>query len=253
MTALPRPGRRHPRRVMLHGLRPLARAGAGVWWDLHVHGTDRVPTGGPVVLTSNHVGWIDGPLLAICTPRPVHALSKQEMFDGATGAFLRGAGQIPLDRFGADPGAVKTCLRVLADGGAVGVFPEGTRGAGTYDTFHHGATYLALVTGAPVVPVTMIGTRPPGGGTSSLPPRRSRIDVVVGEAWRTTQTPWPRTREHTLATSALLWQHLRDEQSRALALTGRALPGPLPAGDIEDDPDTGFVEHHRVQHDQGVS
>jgi 1-acyl-sn-glycerol-3-phosphate acyltransferase len=73
-------------------------------------------------------------------------------------------------------------------------------------------------------------------------------DVVVGEPWRTAQTPWPRTREHTLATSALLWQHLRDELSHALSLTGRALPGPLPAGDIEDDPDTGFVEHL-----QGVS
>ena len=83
-------------------------------------------------------------------------------------------------------------------------------------------------------------------------PRRAMLhaltDVVVGEPWRTAQTPWPRTREHTLATSALLWQHLRDELSHALSLTGRALPGPLPAGDIEDDPDTGFVEHL-----QGVS
>ena len=61
-------------------------------------------------------------------------------------------------------------------------------------------------------------------------------------------SPALRAREHTPATSALLWQHLRDEPSRALSLTGRALPGPLPAGDIEDDPDTGFVEHH-----QGVS
>jgi 1-acyl-sn-glycerol-3-phosphate acyltransferase len=245
VTALPRPSEEHPRRAMLRGLRPVLRVGVDRWWDLHVHRPDLVPADGPVVLACNHVGWLDGPLLAICAPRPVHALTKREMFDGRMGAFLRGAGQIPLDRFGADPGAVKTCLRVLGDGGAVGIFPEGTRGPGTYGTFHHGATYLALVSGAPVVPVTMIGTRLPGGGTSSLPPRGSRIDVVVGEPWRTTQTPWPRTREHTLATSALLWQHLRDEQSRALSLTGRALPGPLPAGDIEDDPDTGFVEHHQ--------
>lgn len=91
----------------------------------------------------------------------------------------------------------------------------------------------------------MIGTRLTGGGVGSAAPRGSRIDVVVGEAWRTTQLPWPRTREHTVVTSALLWQHLRDEQSRALSPTGRALPGPLPAGDIEDDPDTGFVEHHQ--------
>ena len=213
---------------------------------MHVHGSDRVPADGPVVLACNHVGWVDGPLLAICAPRPVHALSKREMFDGATGAFLRGAGQIPLDRFARRPGRRDApACGCSADGGAVGVFPEGTRGPATFEIFHHGAAYLALVSGAPVVPVTMIGTRLPGGGSGSLPPRGSRIDVVVGEAWRTTQTPWPRTREHTLATSALLWQHLRDELSRALALTGRALPGPLPAGDIEDDPDTGFVEHHQ--------
>jgi 1-acyl-sn-glycerol-3-phosphate acyltransferase len=244
VTALPRPAEEHPRRAMLHGLRPLFRAAAGAWWDLHVHRHDLTPVDGPVVFACNHVGWVDGPLLAICAPRPVHALTKREMFTGPLGVVLRGAGQIPLDRFAADPGAVKACLRVLADGGAVGVFPEGTRGSGTYDVLHHGAAYLALVSGAPVVPVTMIGTRLPGGGSGSLPPRGSRIDVVVGEAWRTAQTPWPRTREHTLATSALLWQHLRDELSRALSLTGRALPGPLPAGDIEDDPDTGFVEHH---------
>ncbi len=77
--------------------------------------------------------------------------------------------------------------------------------------------------------------------------------VVRREAWRTTQPPEPRTREHTSTTPALGWQHLRDEPSRALALLGRDLPGPLPAGAIEDDPETGSVEHHRVQHHQGVS
>ena len=245
MTALPRPSEVHPRRALLHGIRPVLRAGVGLWWDLHVHRRHLAPDRGPVVFACNHAGWLDGPLLAICAPRAVHALTKREMFDGRMGTLLRGAGQIPLDRYGADPGAVRASLRVLGDGGAVGIFPEGTRGPGTYDVFHHGAAYLALASGAPVVPVTMIGTRLPGGGAGSLPPRGSRIDVVVGEAWQTPQTPWPRTREHTLATSALLWQHLRDELSRALSLTGRALPGPLPAGDIEDDPDTGFVEHHQ--------
>jgi 1-acyl-sn-glycerol-3-phosphate acyltransferase len=245
VTALPRPSEEHPHRALLHGLRPVLRAGVGLWWDVHVHHRRPAPAEGPVVFACNHIGWLDGPLLGIVAPRPVHALTKREMFEGRLGRFLHAAGQIPLDRFAADPGAVRSCLRVLEDGGAVGIFPEGTRGPGTYDVLHHGATYLALASGAPVVPVTMIGTRLPGGGIGSVPPRGSRIDVVIGEAWRTAQRPWPRTREHTLATSALLWQHLRDELSHALALTGRALPGPLPAGDIEDDPDTGFVEHHQ--------
>ena len=116
-----------------------------------------------MILASNHVGVADGPLLAIFSPRPVHALTKQEMFEGRMGRFLRDAGQIPLDRFNSDPAAVKACLRVLRDGGAVGIFPEGSRGAGEFDRFHRGAAYLALVSGAPIVPVIQFGTREPGG------------------------------------------------------------------------------------------
>ena len=235
---------------MLRALRPVARAGIRAYWDLRLHGTADVPTSGPVIFASNHAGWLDGPLLAVVTPRPVHALTKQEMFTGALGPLLTGAGQIPLNRFGADPSAIKSCLRVLLDGGAIGIFPEGTRGPGDYEVFHHGVSYLALVSGAPVIPVNQIGTRLPGGRSSSVPPRRSRIDVAYGEAWRTARSPWPRTREQTLATSTLLWEHLREQQARALALTGRRLPGPLPVGDREIEPDTGFVEHTDIVAEQ---
>ena len=243
MSDLPRPSAHHPRRALLRGLRPIARTGIRAYWDLHVHGTEHIPSDGPVIFASNHAGWLDGPLLAIVSPQPVHALTKLEMFDGLMGRLLTGAGQIPLNRFGADPSAIKACLRVLQDGGAIGIFPEGTRGAGEFEIFHHGVTYLALITGAPVVPVTQVGTREPGGGTNSMPARRARIDMAYGEAWRTTRIPWPRTREHTLATSVLLWEHLREQQARALALIGRRLPGPLPVGEREDEPDTGFVDH----------
>lgn len=244
MSDLPRPSARHPHRVLLSVLlRPVFGTGIRAYWDVHLHGADAVPTGGPAIFASNHAGWLDGPLLAILSPRPVHALTKQEMFDGRLGGFLRQAGQIPLERFGADPSAIKDCLRVVQDGGAIGIFPEGTRGAGELDNFHHGVSYLALATGAPVIPVTQVGTRLPGGRSGSLPPRGARVDVSYGEAWRTTRTPWPRTREQTLATSVLLWEHLREQQRRALALIGRRLPGPLPVGDREDEPDTGFVDH----------
>lgn len=239
MTPVVRPAAVHPHRRLLSALRPVARGGIARFWDLHLHRTEAM-LDGPVIAACNHTGWLDGPLLAIVSPRPVHALTKQEMFHGAMGPFLRAAGQIELDRFNADPAAIKTCLRVLADGGVAGIFPEGTRGAGEYDSIHHGAAYLALLSGAPVVPVTMIGTRLPGGSSGSLPPRGARIDVVYGDAWRTEPVPWPRRREHLLETSRSLWEHLREQQRHALGLTGRTLPGPLPAGDGEAEPDTGF-------------
>lgn len=249
MSDLPRPSAHHPRRALLRAIRPVIGAGLRTWFDLRLHGLHHVPSSGPVIFASNHVGWLDGPLLAVMTPRPVHALTKLEMFRGGVGGVLVATGQIRLDRFAADPAAVKSCLRVLSDGGAVGIFPEGTRGAGELEVFHHGAAYLALVSGAPIVPVTQVGTREPGGGTGSVPPRGSRIDVAYGEAWSTSRTPWPRTREQTLATSALLWDHLRDQQARALDLIGRDLPGPLPAGDAEIEPATGFVDHPDHHHD----
>ena len=189
---------------------------------------------GPVILAPNHTGLIDGPLLAVIAPRPVHALTKQEMFSRRLGPVLGAAGQIKLDRFHTDPAAVKACLRVLRDGGVVGIFPEGTRGDGSLQRFHRGAAYLALVTGSPVVPVTMLGTRAPGDASSALPERGADIDVVFGAPWRVPRVDWPRTREQVGASSTLLREHMLGELDNALMRTGRPLPGPLPAGHPAD-------------------
>ena len=69
------------------------------------------PTSGPVVMAANHVGWLDGPLLAICAPRPVHALTKQEMFARAARPLPAWpSGQIPLDRFHVDLAAIRVAV-----------------------------------------------------------------------------------------------------------------------------------------------
>lgn len=231
---LPASAPRHPARYLLHPLRPIAQRLIRRRYDVHLHGLDLVPTSGPVIFASNHVGIADGPFLAILMPRAVHALTKDEMFaHRGLGGFLRASGQIPLDRFRTDPAAVKACLRVLRDGGAIGIFPEGARGAGDFERFHRGAAYLAMVSGAPVVPVVQIGTREPGAGMSSLPPRGARIDIVVGAPYRFEQTPWPRTREQVEASSLLLREHLLVHLRSALAQTGRELPGPLPVPDVD--------------------
>lgn len=230
-------GVRHPRTLALHRLRPAAHWLVRRIWDIHVHGADHVPATGPVIVAANHIGVIDGPLLAICSPRPVHALTKAEMFEGRAAWFFRGSGQIPLDRFNADPLAVRTSLAVLEAGGCVGIFPEGTRGSGELAVFKRGAAYLALVSGAPVVPLTFLGTREPGAGSGSLPPRRGRIDLAFGTPFQVPAAPWPRTREQVGRTTALLREHMVGQLDDALARTGRELPGPLPSGDRPDGDD----------------
>jgi 1-acyl-sn-glycerol-3-phosphate acyltransferase len=235
---------KHPRRALLHTLRPAARAVLRRRFDIRVLHGDRVPTHGPVIVAGNHVGLLDGPLLAIVTPRPVHALTKEEMFTGRMGLLLRSAGQIPLNRYAADPRAIKTCLRVLRDGRAIGVFPEGGRGHGELTRFHHGAAYLALVTGAPVVPLMMFGTRPPGGGVDALPAPGEPVHLWYGEPWRVDPVPWPRSRTTVLEASARLRERMLADLGAAKTETGRTLPGPIP-GPTEDDPDTGFVAPSR--------
>src|SRR4029078_8920440 len=138
-SELPASARRHPARFMLYPLRPLARTLIRRRVKVRVLNGEKLPTKGPVILASNHVGIADGPLLAIFAPRPVHALTKQEMFKGFMKGFLLGAGQITLDRFNADPLAVKRCLKVLRSGKVLGIFPEGSRGAGEFERFHTGA------------------------------------------------------------------------------------------------------------------
>ncbi|GAB2863871.1 lysophospholipid acyltransferase family protein [Nocardioides pacificus] len=233
---------RHPPLWLLRGGRPVAEFLVRRLYRTRVHGLEHLPRRGPVIVAANHIGVVDGPLLAALTPRPVHVLTKIEMFHGRAGGFFRASGQVPLDRFSVDVAAVRTCVRVLRDGGVAGIFPEGRRGPGNLERFHRGAAYLALITGAPVVPVAFLGTREPGAGANALPRRGGAIDVVYGAPYRVAAQPWPRTREQVGEVSLLLREHMLAHLHAARALTGQDLPGPLPPGEIEDDPQTGVVE-----------
>ena len=218
----------HPPSWLLRALRPAGRAVLRRRWDIRVHGAEHVPATGPAIIASNHLGLLDGPLLAGFAPRPVHALTKKEMFDGHTGSFLKAVGQIPLSRYDVDPAAVKACLRVLRDGGVVAIYPEGTRGDGLMRHVHTGVAYLALATGAPVVPLVMFGTREPGGHMDSVPGRGARFDFVYGAPVYWEAQPWPRTQAEVRRTTAELRNRFVEHLVEATVRTGRELPGPLP-------------------------
>jgi 1-acyl-sn-glycerol-3-phosphate acyltransferase len=242
VTELPPSARWHPARYLLYPLRGLGRAVIRRRVKVRIVDGEKLPARGGVIIACNHVGVADGPLLAIFAPRPVHALTKQEMFKGVMSRFLLSSGQIPLDRFHPDPLAVKRCLRVLRSGNVTGIFPEGSRGAGEFDRFHTGAAYLALVTGCPIVPVVQFGTRDPGAGSSSLPARGVVVEMVFGDPITFPKTPWPRTKHEVAARSVELREHLVKHLEHAKQLTGRTLPGPLPGNQSDPDPATGITD-----------
>lgn len=152
-------------------------------WRPRVLGAWRFPASGPVILAGNHAHNVDGPVLMGTTPRPVHFLIKQEAFRGPLGSFLHGIGQVRIDRSAVDRSAIGDALAVLKGGGVLGIFPEGTRGGGgDFASLRSGLAYFALRSGAPVVPVAVLGSADrPGRLIPGLPPLRSRIDVVYGD------------------------------------------------------------------------
>ncbi|MCW8218982.1 MULTISPECIES: lysophospholipid acyltransferase family protein [Streptomyces] len=201
------------------------RIGIGLMYGLfrpRVLGAWRVPTAGPVILAVNHAHNIDGPMLMGTAPRPVHFLIKKEAFVGPLDPFLRGIGQLKVDRTTVDRAAVTQALGVLENGGALGIFPEGTRGEGDFASLRAGLAYFAVRGRAPVVPVAVLGsTERAGRLIPALPPLRSQVDVVFGDAFDAGDGSGRRTRkaldEATLRIQGRLTAHLED----ARRLTGR--------------------------------
>jgi 1-acyl-sn-glycerol-3-phosphate acyltransferase len=145
---------------------------------VRVHHADRIPVTGPVVLVANHSALVDGPLLFGLTGRRAVFLVKREMFRGPLAWLLVRIGQLPVHRSRADATSLRAAADVLRGGGLVGVFPEGTRGAGDVAAAQHGAAWLARTTGAVVLPVAVRGTRRgPGTRRGVRPP----VDVLVGD------------------------------------------------------------------------
>jgi 1-acyl-sn-glycerol-3-phosphate acyltransferase len=164
---------------------PLLRA----VWRPHVIGLEHVPTTGPLILASNHQSFADSILIPAVTPRPVHFLAKSDYFQGhgikgrLVKEWFEAFGALPVDRGDSKAAlaSLDTALAVLAEGGAFGIYPEGTRSRdGRLYRGRTGVAQLALTSGAPIVPVGLRDTdrlQPVGSNR----PRLVRVTVTFAE------------------------------------------------------------------------
>ena len=137
------------------------RFAAKTYFDLFVEGRHNVPDAGPVVLAANHFSHLDPPIIAFTLDRYTRFLAVDELY-GRSKAFdmmLSFLKAIPLDRDGYPIAALRTAIDHLNDGNIVGLFPEGRRVETWGDNEpKEGAAWLAWMTGAPLVPITIHGT-----------------------------------------------------------------------------------------------
>jgi 1-acyl-sn-glycerol-3-phosphate acyltransferase len=166
-------------------LKPLSR----VLYRPTVTGTENVPLTGGVILASNHLSFIDSFAIPLAAPRQVHFLAKDDYFKGTgirgrlTRELFESVGAIPVDRHSsrAAQESLEAALKVLSEGEAFGIYPEGTRSRdGRLYRGRTGVGYLALTAQVPVVPVALAGTRDIQPVDARIP-RLAKVSVAFGK------------------------------------------------------------------------
>lgn len=145
-------------------LSPIVKVYFKVKFRPTIYGKENIPKSGPIILCGNHIHTHDQFNVLCVTNRVVHYMAKDEYFKGKNAWFFKLACCIPVDRTIKDENAKSKAREVLERGGALGIFPEGTRNKtfGTKDEvillpFKFGAVSLAKKTGALIVPFGITG------------------------------------------------------------------------------------------------
>ncbi|NLD59110.1 MAG: 1-acyl-sn-glycerol-3-phosphate acyltransferase [Clostridiales bacterium] len=141
-------------------LLPVARAFFWLLYPLRVSGAENIPKEGGFVLCANHVHALDPfALAAACHGRRLRFLAKAELFQKPLSAkFFSGIGAFPVRRGETDLGAIRQSIKILSDGHALGIFPQGTRSRENDRThMETGVALIALRSGKSVVPAYIDG------------------------------------------------------------------------------------------------
>jgi 1-acyl-sn-glycerol-3-phosphate acyltransferase len=179
-----------------------------------VEGLENLPAEGAVMIASNHASNADGMLLmAYVVPRlgrPIGWIGKEEALKWPFfGWAMKQNGVFGVKRGSGDLEAFKTAKRVLDEGRPLAVFPEGTRsGDGALQAAKEGATVLAVRSGAPVLPVAIVGSHRFWGRGKLLPRPWRRMTIRIGAPFKLRMLTAPDRHEAMRLTTAEMMSHI---------------------------------------------
>lgn len=153
------------------------------YFGWRVYNNERVPLNGPVILAANHASFLDPPLVGSGLHRDINYLARKSLFRvPLLGWILRTVNAVPVDRDGGGAAGLKAIMDRLHLGGAIILFPEGTRSKdGRFQPPRSGIGLTVIKSEAPVVPVRVFGTYEAWGRNVKFPRPRRRVIVKYGE------------------------------------------------------------------------
>jgi len=153
-----------------------------IYFRRRVFNPERVPKDGSVILASNHASFLDPPLVGAGLKRQINFLARESLFRvPLLGAILRSWKVVPVDRDGGTGRGLKKILDRLEHGGAIILFPEGTRTPdGHLQPARAGIGLAVIKSTAPVVPVRVFGTFEAYGKNKKIP-RPHQLTVKYGQ------------------------------------------------------------------------
>lgn len=160
----------------------LARLVLTLFFRWEVEGRENIPRDGSLIVVSNHMSHADPVVVGAAVPRPISFMAKEDLFQKPFwGWLITNINAFPVKRGTADRGAIKRGMEILKQGKVLGIFPEGgRRDDPRVEEAKQGAAFLAVKTGAAVIPVAVSGTDKvlPKGASF---PRPAKVKVNIGK------------------------------------------------------------------------
>lgn len=159
----------------------LSKGIAKTFFNYRVIGAENILETGPCIVAANHCSFMDPPLVGVAFQRGIHYLARKSLLDWPIlGPILPELNVIPVDQKNADRSALMGIIRVVRDGGAALIFPEGSRSSnGQLQPAQPGVGMIVAKTGAPVLPVRVCGSYEAFPRNRKLP-RLTKITVKIG-------------------------------------------------------------------------
>ena len=179
-----------------------------IFGDWEVNGIENVPRTGALIIVANHLSDIDGGMLNASIPRRVELMAKSDIFQRPViSHFFRAYGAFPINENGKEFYSIRHSLHILNRNGAIGIFPEGAKNPTALGQAMLGSAMIAMISGAPILPVGITGTETVGDGIRICYPKGT-FRVTIGETFSAPVVNGKRLRKNVETTTDIIMDRI---------------------------------------------